>query len=739
VRGATRFAADLPVPGLLHARLVMAHDAHAELRSIDTSAARELAGVVAVLTASELPIKGSGAGRSFEPLARNEVLFAGHPVAIVVAESEAVAADAAELVEVELDSLEPVLDLVAAALPGAPRARVHAAERTEESGIADAHASVSASRASDEELSDNVLGSARLASGEIESTLAESDVVVRGRFLTPWIYQGYLEMQTATAWLEPSGELVVNASTQGAFAARDRLAQVLGLPLERVRVQAAPLGGGFGGKLILLEPLVAAATLVLRRPVRLALSRSEDLLATNPAGAEIIELECGARRDGTLTAIRSRTLFDRGVNDEYGVESIAAMLSAGPYRWQAHDLTCHGVATNRVTYGAYRAPAAAPAAFALESMIDELAARLEIDPLEFRLRNVASEGDLSASGRPFPVFGARDCLERLRDHPLWARRRELPEGEGIGAAIAWWPGGYEPAAAVCRMDSDGCLTIITAAADMTGVETTFASIAADAFGIDPSRVRVVAGDTATAPYAGASGGSKITYTVGRAVQEAARQAREQLLEVAASELEIDTEDLEIVDGAVQPIGDPGSRRPLDELAREVLAFGSGYAPVEGHGRVAQNRPAPQAAAHISHVKVDRDTGTVQVLGHVIAQDVGRALNPALVEGQMHGGVVQGLGWALFEELVYDEHGTVVTGTLVDYALPTAGVVPAIETVIVEVPVPDGPFGAKGVGEPPVIAVAGAVANALTAATGTRLYQLPMTPERVWRALCAETT
>jgi CO/xanthine dehydrogenase Mo-binding subunit len=734
VRGATRFAADISVPGLLHARLVLAHEAHAELRSIDASAAREMTGVVAVLTASDLPIKGSGAGRSFEPLASSEVVFAGQPVAIVVAESEAVATDAAELVEVELESLDAVLDLEAAIRPGAPRARVHVVERVEESGIADAHASVSASQAIEEELSDNVLGSARLASGEIDSTLAQSDVIVRGRFLTPWIYQGYLETQTATAWLDPGGEVVVNASTQGVFAARDRIAEVLGLPVDRVRVQGAPLGGGFGGKLILLEPLVAAAALILRRPVRLAMTRSEDLVAANPAGAEIIELECGARRDGTLTGIRSRTLFDRGANDEYGVESIAAMLSAGPYRWEAHELTCHGVATNRVTFGAYRAPAAAPAAFALESLIDELADQLDLDPLELRLRNVACEGDLSVSTDPFPVFGARDCLERLRSHPLWARRGDLPDGEGIGAAIAWWPGGYEPAAAVCRMDSDGCLTIITATADMSGVETTFASIAAETFGIDPSRVRVVAGDTATAPYAGASGGSKITYTVGRAVQEAAREAREQLLEVAASELEIDPEDLEIVDGAVQPIGDPGSGRQLDDLAREVLAFGSPYAPVEGHGRVSQNNPAPQAAAHISHVKVDRETGAIEVLGHLIAQDVGRALNPALVEGQMHGGVVQGLGWALFEELVHDEHGQVVTGTLVDYALPTASALPPIETEIVEVAAPDGPFGAKGVGEPPVIGVAAAVANAVAAATGTRIYRLPMTPERVWRAL-----
>ena len=257
---------------------------------------------------------------------------------------------------------------------------------------------------------------------------------------------------------------------------------------------------------------------------------------------------------GTFTGIRSRVLVDRGATDDFGVESIAAMLSAGPYRWRAHELTALGVATNRVTFGAYRAPTAPPAAFAVESLIDELAEALELDPLELRLRNVAVEGDTAPSGQPFPVFGARDCLERLRDHPLWARRGELPEGEGIGVAIGWWPGGYEPAAAVCRLDADGHLTVITGAADMTGVETGFATIAAEAFGVDPSRVRVVNADTASAPYAGTSGGSKVTYTVGRAVERAASEARERLLEVAAEELEIAPEDLEIVDGAVQPRG-----------------------------------------------------------------------------------------------------------------------------------------------------------------------------------------
>ena len=736
VRGATRFAGDLPVPGLLHARLVVAHECHGRIVAIRTEAAAALAGVVAVMTAADLPIVATGRGRQYEPLAREEIVYVGQPIAIVVAETEALAADGAELVEVELEPLRPVVDLEAAARPGSPRARVHERAAGEGSDIGDAHASVSAGGVGeDEELSENVLDTARLEQGDVDAALAASHVVVRGRFTTPWVYQGYIEPQTATAWLEPDGELVVTTSTQAPFATRDGVAELFGVPVERVRVRSAPIGGAFGGKMMIVEPLVVSAVLALRRPVRLAMTRIEDLGATNPAGAELLELELGADADGRFTGIRSRVLVDRGTTADFGLESIAALLASGPYRWGAHHLTALGVATNRVTFGAYRAPAAPPAAFAVESLIDELAGRLSIDPLELRLRNVAGEGDPNPAGRPFPVFGARECLERVRDHPLWVRRGELPDGEGVGLALGWWPGGYEPAAALCRLDSDGRLTIITGAADMTGVETVFATIAADAFGLDPSRVRVVHADTSSSPYAPTSGGSKITYTVGRAVERAAIEARERLVEIAADELEIAPEDLEIVDGAVQPRGAPAQALSIEELAPKILSFGSPHPPVEGHGRVAQPQQAPQAAAHLSHVRVDPDTGAVTVLGHVIAQDVGRALNPALVEGQMRGGATQGLGWALLEEMAYDEHGQLVSGSFVDYALPTAAFTPVIDTEIVEVPAPEGPFGAKGVGEAPVIGVPGAVANAIAAATrGVRLRRLPMTPERVWRAI-----
>jgi CO/xanthine dehydrogenase Mo-binding subunit len=496
VRGSARFAADMPIVGLLHARLVLAHEAHATIASISTDAARALPGVVAVLAAADLPLAASGPGRLYEPLAREEVVYAGQPLAVVVAESEAIAQDGAELVEVELEPLEAVLDLEAAARSGAPRARLQTTAAGDSADMGDAHAAVAAgSLGDDEQLSENVLGTAKLEHGDIDAALAASDAVVRGTFRTPWMYQGYIETQTGTAWLQPDGELVISAATQAPFSARDSLAKLLGMPVDSIRIRSENLGGAFGGKFGLIEPLVGAVALAVGRPVRMAMTRSEDMLAANPAPAEVLTVELGADEHGTLTGIRARVMVDGGANEESGFESIAAMLSAGPYRWDSYELSALTVATNRVTPGAYRAPTAPPGAFAVESLIDELAAQLGIDPLELRLRNVAVEGDRAPSGQTFPIFGARDCLERLRDHPLWVHRDELDDDEGVGIAIGWWPGGYEPAAAACRLDHDGNLTVITGAADMSGVESGFATIAAEAFGIDPSRVRVVRADT----------------------------------------------------------------------------------------------------------------------------------------------------------------------------------------------------------------------------------------------------
>ncbi len=735
VTGATRFGADGHVHALLHARPVLSVEAHARIRGIDTQAALAVPGVVAVLAAADLPIASTGTDRSAEPLAREEVVFAGQPVALVIAESEAAAEDGAEAVLVDYEPLAAVVDVEAAMELDAPLART-VEEGDDGSDLESEHAGVDRGQEDDaiEELSGNVLDRITRADGDVAAAFDASAAIVEGTFRTPWVYQAYLEPQVTTAWLEPSGTLVVSTSTQGAFVTQRELARTFDLPLERVRVVAEPLGGAFGGKFALVEPLAVGAALALQRPVRLVFTRSEDFAATNPASAQVTHLKIGARADGTLTGIEARMIVDRGSNAGWGVESITSMLVAGPYRWDAHDLRGYGVQTNRVTFGAYRAPGAPTAAFALESLLDELAKELGLDPIELRLRNAVEEGDIGVSGTPFPVIGVREVLDRIKQHPLWASRDSLPENEGIGFAAGHWPGGLEPAAAVCRVNSDGTMTVVTSAVDMSGVNTGFAVVAAAAFGLSPEQVRVVSTDTSSGPYAGGSGGSKVTYTVGAAVLRAAESARQKVLAAASQELEIAPDDLEVVDGVVRAVGAPDRSVTVQELAQKALRFGGQYEPIEGHGGSAQTSGAPSVAAHLSHVRVDPETGEVELLRHVVAQDVGRALNPALVEGQMRGGATQGMGWALFEQLEHDEDGRLLTGSFLEYALPTAERVPEIETLIVEVPAPDGPFGAKGIGEAPVVGAPAAVANAVAAATGTRLYELPMTSPRVWKAL-----
>jgi CO/xanthine dehydrogenase Mo-binding subunit len=735
VTGATRYAADGHVHGLLHARLVLATEAHALVRGVEKDGAIAIPGVVAVLTAADLPIATTGNDRTAEPLAREEVVFAGQPVAIVVAETEAAAEDAVELVVVEYEPLESVVDVEQAMQPGAALARIVDEEETG-GDLESIHAGVDKGKEDDEQeqLSGNVLDTVRRNNGDAAALLEASDAVVSGTFRTPWVYQAYIEPQVTTAWLEPNGTLVVSTSTQGSFVTQRELARAYGLPLDRIRVVAEPLGGAFGGKFAIVEPLVVGATLALQRPVRVVLTRAEDFQATNPASAQVMHVKIGGRKDGTLTAIEARMIVDRGSNAGWGLEGITSLLVAGPYRWEAHDLRGYGVQTNRFTFGAYRGPGAPTAAFALESLVDELAGQLGIDPLELRLKNAVVEGDTGVSGNPFPRIGAVEVLERVREHPIWKTRGSLPDDEGVGVAAGYWPGGNEPAAAVCRVNADGTMTVVTSVADMSGVNTGFAAIAAEAFGLSPNEVRVVTADTSTGPYAGASGGSKITYTVGTAVLRAAEAAREALLEAASEELEIAPTDLEVVDGVVRAKGAPDRSLTVEEIAKRTLRFGGRHKPIAGHGGSAQTRGAPSASAHLAHVRVDRETGEVELLGYAIAQDVGRALNPALVEGQMRGGAAQSIGWALFEELRHDEAGRLLTGSFLDYAIPTADRVPDIDTLIVEVPAPDGPYGAKGIGEAPVIPGPAAIANAVAAAVGVRLREIPMTPPRVWKAL-----
>ena len=737
VRGATRYAADRTPRGLLYARLVLSQRAHAQILGIDTAAALATPGVIAVMSAADLPIRARGSDRLVRPLARGEVVFAGEPVALVVAVSLAAATDGAELVEVRLEPLPVVLDPEAAMDPASPLARLELGDEGDRSGSMDAQTHGGVGGGGDESietehLSANVSGRSRYRDGDVAASLAGAAAVRKGRFATRWIHQGYLEPQVCTAWPDEDGGLAIETSTQALFGTRNEVAKALGIPSRTVRVIQTPLGGAFGGKWPLFDSLVAAAARKLRRPVRLSVSRGDDFASTNPGQPFITELRIGADAEGHFLGLEGRVVADAGAFDEGTAESLAGVLVAGPYAWPAYDIRAYGVRTNRFGVGAYRAPSGPPMALALETLIDELAADLDIDPIEVRRRNIVAEGAAMVDGEAWPVHGAAEVLDALEASPIWRDRGTGADGEGVGVALGYWPGATNAAAAACRVSPDGSVQILTGVADMSGVAGGFQAIVAETLGVDPDVVQIVTLDSNAAPASPGSGGSTITYSAGRAIRDAAEGAAQRLLDAAALQLEIAVDDLELVDGTVRPRGAPGKSIPIAKLVRGNAR--AGRPPIEAHGHAEDPGLAPSVAGHVVRVRVDRDTGDIRVLADHTVQDVGRVLNPALVTGQQHGAAAQAVGWAVLEELVHGEDGELRSGTFLDYALPQVDDVGELLTTNVEVPAPEGPLGAKGIGEAPVIPGAAAVVNAVAAATGLRLRDLPMSRQRVWQAL-----
>ena len=725
ITGVEKYTADLMLPGMLYARPVTSPYAHARVRSIDRSAALAVPGVIAVLTFDDLPVRrpfASLPGKS--PLAIGEIAFAGQFAAVVLAETDAAARDGVELVEVDYEELDAVPSFDLGVSADAPLARMDATDSNSDEAAAHNADAATQTAEAEQPSSPNVSSTLRFERGDAAAALASSDKVVELRVRSEAVHQGYIEPQVAMASIDPLGQVTIYTSTQGAFLARTRAAEWLQRPVSEINVKTMPVGGGFGGKFILLEPLTAALAVAVNRPVLLEYGRGDELGASNPAPACEISVKLGATADGKVTALEGDLTYDTGSQAGSPLQ-IAAILLGGYYKFDNLLITGREVLTNRAPAGAYRAPGAQQASFAIESAIDDLADELGIDPLEFRLMNCAEEGDLRPNGGEWPRIGLRETLEALRDHPAWVDR-----APGTGIAIGGWPGGVEPATAICRLDHDGKFTVVVGSSDLSGVNTGFAAITAEVLGLDGEDVNISVADTDAAPYAGSSGGSKVMYTIGSAVMKAAQEARQQVLSIAGQHLEANVDDLEIVDGKVQVRGVPGAEVSLQQIANMSMSFAGKYEPVLGRGSTAITESAPGFAAHLATAEVDRDTGEVRLTRYVAAQDVGFAINPALVEGQMTGGVAQGIGWALHEAIEFDDSGQLITGSLLDYTLPKSTHIPTIETVLVEVPSVHGPFGAKGVGEPPAIPGPAAVRNAIKRATGARLTVLPMRPERV---------
>jgi CO/xanthine dehydrogenase Mo-binding subunit/aerobic-type carbon monoxide dehydrogenase small subunit (CoxS/CutS family) len=728
VTGRAVFGADVRLPGLIHGRVLRSPHAHARIRAIDTRAAEALPGVYAVVTARDLPHAAEGLADLGEvtvslrhlcdnTLARDKVLYAGHPVAAVAAADPHLAEEALGLIRVDYEPLEPVLDVQAAMWEDAPL--LHEDLRTESlAGVAPTPS--------------NVASHVQFVKGDPERGLGEADVVVERTFTTATVHQGYLEPHASTAnWSAVrrqrllDGMLTVWTCTQGAFAVRDQLAQLLAHPLSGIRVIPTEVGGAFGGKATsYLDAVAALLALRAGRPVRLVMTRSEVLQATGPTSGTLIRVRLGATRDGRLTAATAELYYEAGAYPGSPVGSGADVIFAG-YDIPNGRIDGYDVVVNKPKTGAYRGPGGTQANAAVEQVIDELAEVLGMDPLDLRLLNSAREGTRRVDGSVCGHIGARAVLEAARAHPHYRAPLEGPY-RGRGVAYGYWGNWGGQSACTINVNADGTVALLTGSVDVSGSLTSIAMQAAEVLGLAMGQVRASVGDTDSIGYADVTGGSRTTFASGLAAVEAARDVIAQMRARAALLWDVHVDQVRFDHTGFTTDHDVAKRLTFRELAGQLAQTGG---PVVGRGSVDGDQHGIGAAyaAHIADVEVDPETGAVRVLRYTAVQDVGRAVHPGSVEGQIKGGVVQGIGWALYEGCQYGEDGSLLNPTLLDNKLPTALDVPAVEAVIVEVPNPHHPYGVRGVGEAPIIPPPAAIANAVSRAIGRRLERLPLTP------------
>ncbi|MDR7420204.1 MAG: xanthine dehydrogenase family protein molybdopterin-binding subunit [Armatimonadota bacterium] len=732
--GRFQYGIDLVIAGMLHGRVVRSPHPHARLRAIDTSAALAVPGVVAVVTGCDLPDRRFGALIKDETvLAVDVVRYVGQPVAAVAALSLEAAIEAAAQVTVEYDPLPAVEDPDAALRAGAPL--VHEAW---------------ASYVAHPRLirHGNVCGTATITKGDLARGMAEADHVFEDVFTTEPVHQAYLEPRMAVAAWDPPGCLTVYSNTQLPFEAQAVLADILGVSPGRVRVITTGIGGAFGGKLrIGVEHIAAVLAQRAGRPVRIALTMEEEFAAAYPRHAMRITLRTGVRRDGTIVAKEAHAVLDAGAfsGSSPGLPSVATLVLAGPYRIPNLLLEATSVYTHKQNFGSYRAPTGPQCAFAVESQMDMIARRLGLDPLAFRLRNVVRDGDVGPTGQVFGKVSLEAALRKAAAAIGWGDRTQPHHGKGL--ACTWWTTTGGPSGVYAKLNADGTATLATGCAEIgTGALTAAAQMFADHLGLRVEDITMISADTFATPYDHGAQGSRSAFAVGNAARAAAAEIRRQVLRLAADTMEASVSDLDISDGRVRVRGTPSRQMSLGDVVRlamqhdgGIMAGGTFAAPatpydttcVSGHFYPAFN--SPSFHAHAAEVAVDPETGAVEVLRYVVAQDVGRAINPRLIEGQIEGGVVQGLGQALRERIPY-QGAFALVHNFGDYALPRVGDTPEIVSILIEEPDDIGPHGARGVAEPPIIGPPATIANAVDDAVGARVTNLPLWPERVLRAM-----
>ena len=726
VTGRAQYGADIRLTGLLAGKTLRSPYAHARIKSLDTSAAAALPGVYAVVTAADLPF----AARSKEELggeyqrlkfasnhilATDKVLFKGHPVAAVAAENAHIAEEAVKLIRVEYEVLPPALTVRAAMAAEAPL--LHDDLFTAELGqLADKPSNIAAHMAFEK--------------GDVEQGLAAADLVVEREYETASVHQGYIEPHNATAFWNSDGQLNIWCSTQGPFVVRSAVADVLRHPVSRVKVTPMEIGGGFGGKITAyLEPIAALLSRKAGRPVQLLMSRMEVFEASGPAPGTWMKVKLGVANDGKITAADITLAFEAGAYPGSPVMQGAACALAC-YDVPNGRINGYDVVVNKPKTAAYRAPGSPQAAFAVESVIDEICGQLGMDPIEFRLRNAAKEGARRVEGPVYRRIGLVECLEAARNHehyrtPLDGKHR----GRGVAAGF-WFNRGFASSVNI-TVNPDGTVNLIEGSVDIGGSRASIAQQAAETLGIPYAAVKPTVVDTDSIGYTMVTGGSRTTFATGWAAIEAAEEVKVQMRARAAKIWDAAVEDVEYREGVLSHKSDPELRMTFQELARQLLTTGGS---ITGASNVDPAGEGNGFGVHIVDLEVDPDTGKATILRYTAVQDAGKAIHPSYVEGQMQGGVAQGIGWALNEEYFFNEQGQMMNSSFLDYRMPTALDLPMIDTVIVEVANPGHPYGVRGVGEVPIVPPLPAIGTAISHAIGRPMTKLPATPGAVLEAM-----
>jgi len=717
VKGRALYGADVTAPGMLTGAILRSPHAHAEIRSIDISAAAALPGVKAVVTGADLVAQTDDFLRDIQEncLAAGKALYDGHAVAAVAAISADVARAALKLIKVDYRPLPHVTDVDLAMRHDAP---VVQAGRSLESVPAG--------------MSANVTHHCEFGHGDVAAGFAKADLVVERSFTTAATHQGYIEPHACLAAMNADGKADLWCCTQGQYNVRTLCAALLGMEASQLRVTASEIGGGFGGKTtVFIEPVALALSRQSGRPVKIVMTRDEVFRATGPTVSSSIDVKIGMRRDGRITAAEAHLRYSGGAF-QCGTVDMGAQAAFAAYDLSAVRTFGWNALTNRPKEAAYRAPGAPQAIYAVESVVDELCQMLGLDPLDVRLMNAARKGTKSSYGPTFDDIGLIATLEAAKAHPHY--HAPLAEGQGRGLSAGFWFNFGGNTCVSLNVNTDGTVGITEGNPDIGGSRASISLMAAEELGIPYEQIRTIIADTSSLGHNDVTDGSRVTFAVGLATIKAAQDAIKKMCGRAAKIWGIDEEAVEWKDGAAMPAGPNAGKFPPMTLAEiAAVSFQTG-GPIAGHYEFNADGAGVSFGVHLCDIEVDRETGATKVLRYTVFQDAGKAVHPSYVEGQMQGGAAQGIGWALNEEYIYGADGRLQNPGFLDYRIPVASDLPSIETVILEIPNPGHPYGVRGVGETSIVPPLAALSNAVSRAIGTRMASLPMSPPRILKAL-----